>query len=96
MTNSKSNTDSLKLLSHNVRGLGNQTEILDWAIFACVLNKKHIQFFFRKQIQQRNVRVNRKKEWGPAIIYSYGSKTDARCAAVLIRNGLNIVIQKEE
>lgn len=29
MTNSKSKTDSLKLLSHNVRGLGNQTEIVD-------------------------------------------------------------------
>lgn len=40
--------------------------------------------------------IEKKEEWGPAIIYFYGSTTDARCVAVLIRNGLNIVIQKEE
>ena len=93
MTNSKMKPDSLKLLSLNVRGLGNFRKRR--AIFTWCRKQKADLIFLQETHTTKNCESQWKKEWGSSIMFSHGS-TNARGVAVLIRSGLDIVIQHKQ
>ena len=97
MTNSKMKPDSLKLLSLNVRDLGNfrkRRAIFTW----CLKQRADLTNFSSGNTYNKELRESLEKEWGSCIVFSHGG-TNARVVAVLIRSGLllfstNTVIQK--
>ncbi|KAL9961456.1 hypothetical protein ACROYT_G030398 [Oculina patagonica] len=92
MANSKIKPDSLKLLSLNVRGLSNFRKRR--AIFTWCRKQKADLIFLQETHSTENDECKWKKEWGSEIIFSHGS-SNARGVAVLIKSGLDIVIQHE-
>ena len=92
MSNSKMKPDSLKLLSLNVRGLGNFRKRR--AVFTWCRKQKADLIFLQETHTTKNYESQWKKEWGSSIMFSHG-RTNARGVAVLIRSGLDIVIQHE-
>ena len=86
MTNSKRKPDSLKLLSLNVRGLGNFRKRR--ATFTWLRKQKADLIFLQETHTTKNCESQWKKEWGSSIMFSHGS-TNARGVAVLIRSGLD-------
>ena len=92
MSNSKMKPDSLKLLSLNVRGLGNFRKRR--AIFTWCRKQKADLIFLQETHATKNCESQWKKEWGSSIMFSHG-RTNARGVAVLIRSGLDIVILHE-
>jgi len=92
MTNSKMKPDSLKLLSLNVRGLGSFRKRR--AIFTWCRKQKADLIFLQETHTTKSCESLWKKEWGYSIMFSHGD-TNARGVAVLIRRGLDIVIQHE-
>ena len=93
MTNSKMKPDSLKLLSLNVRGLGNFRKRR--AIFTWCRKQKADLIFLQETHTTKNCESHWKKEWDSSIMFSHGS-TNARGVAVLVRSGLDIVIQHKQ
>ena len=92
MTNAKTKSDSLKLLSLNVRGLSNFRKRR--AIFTWCRKQKADLIFLQETHSTEAGECKWKKEWGSEIIFSHGS-SNARGVAVLIKRGLDIVIQQE-
>ena len=92
MDNSKFKPDSLKLISLNVRGLGNFPK--HRAIFTWCQKQKAYVIFLQKTHSTKNCEAQWKKEWGSLIIFSHGT-SNARGVTVLIKNKLDIVIQQE-
>ena len=92
MTNAKTKSDSLKLLSLNVRGLSNFRKRK--AIFTWCRKQKADLIFLQETHSTKVGECKWKKEWGSKIIFSHGS-LNARGVAVLIKRGLDIVIQQE-
>ena len=92
MDNSKFKPGNLKLISLNVRGLGNfrkRREIFTW----CRKQKADVTFL-QETHSTKNCEAQWKKEWGSLIIFSHGT-SNARGVAVLIKNKLDVVIQQE-
>lgn len=88
MSNVKTNPDSLKL-PLNVKGLSNPRKrraIFTWWRAELI--------FLQETHSTKNSECKWKKEWGSDIIFSHGS-SNARGVAVLIKSGLDIVIQHE-
>ena len=79
MTNSKRKPDSLKLLSLNVRGLGNFRKRR--ATFTWLRKQKADLIFLQETHTTKNCESQWKKEWGSSIMFSHGS-TNARGVAV--------------
>ena len=92
MSNSKRKPDSLKLLSLNVRGLGNFRKLR--AIFTWCRKQKADLIFLQETRSTKEIESQWRKEWGSQISFSHGSR-NARGAAVLIKRGLDIVIHNE-
>ena len=92
MTNSKIKSDSLKLVSLNVRGLSNFRKRR--AIFTWCRKQKADLIFLQKTHSTKAGEYKWKKEWGSEIIFSHGS-SNARGVAVLIKRGLDIVVEQE-
>ena len=91
--NSKAQSESIKFLSLNVRGLSNfhkRRAIFSW----CRKQKSDLIF-----LQETHSTIERqdqwRKEWGAPVLFSHGS-TNARGVAILINNSLNITIQQSE
>ena len=92
MTNSKIKSDSLKLVSLNVRGLSNFRKRR--AIFTWCRKQKADLIFLQETHSTKAGEYKWKKEWGSEIIFSHGS-SNARGVAVLIKRGLDIVVEQE-
>ena len=92
MTNSKIKSDSLKLVSLNVRGLSNFRKCR--AIFTWCRKQKADLIFLQETHSTKAGEYKWKKEWGSEIIFSHGS-SKARGVAVLIKRGLDIVVEQE-
>ena len=83
---------SFGAFSLNVRGLSNYRKRR--AIFTWCRKQKADLLFLQETHSTKNAENQWKREWGSRIIFSHGS-ANARGVAVLIRNGLDIVIQHE-
>ena len=92
MTNSKIKSDGLKLVSLNVRGLSNFRKRR--AIFTWCRKQKADLIFLQETHSTKENEYKWKKEWGSKIIFSHGS-SNARGVAVLIKRGLDIVVEQE-
>ena len=92
MTNLNSKPCSLKLLSLNVRGLGNFRK--HRAIYTWCRKQKADLIFLQETHSTKTTESQWKKEWGSQILFSHAS-ANARGVAVLIRKGLDIVIEHE-
>ena len=92
MTNSKIKSDSLKLVSLNVRGLSNFRKRR--VIFTWCRKQKADLIFLQETHSTKAGEYKWKKEWGSEIIFSHGS-SNARGVAVLIKRGLDIVVEQE-
>ena len=92
MINSKIKSDSLKLVSLNVRGLSNFRKRR--AIFTWCRKQKADLIFLPETHSTKAGEYKWKKEWGSEIIFSHGS-SNARGVAVLIKRGLDIVVEQE-
>lgn len=92
MTNSKIKSDGLKLVSLNVRGLRNFRKRR--AIFTWCRKQKADLIFLQETHSTKENEYKWKKEWGSEIIFSHGS-SNARGVAVLIKRGLDIVVEQE-
>ena len=90
MTNLNSEQCSLKLLSLNVRGLGNFQKRR--AIYTWCRKQKADLTFLQETHSTKTTESQWKKEWGSQIFFSHAS-ANARSVAVLIRKGLDIVIE---
>ena len=90
MTNSKIKSDSLKLVSLNVRGLSNFRK--HRAFFTWCRKQKADLIFLQETHSTKAGEYKWKKEWGSEIIFSHGS-SNARGVAVLIKRGLDIVVE---
>jgi len=88
----KSSVFQVGLLSLNVRGLGNFLKRR--AIFTWCRKQKADLIFLQETHATKNCESQWKKEWGSSIVFSHEG-TNARGVAVLIRSGLDIVIQHE-
>ena len=92
MTNSKIKSNGLKLVSLNVRGLSNFRKRR--AIFTWCRKQKADLIFLQETHSTKENEYKWKKEWGSKIIFSHGS-SNARGVAVLIKRGLDIVVEEE-
>ena len=92
MTNSKIKSDSLKLVSLNVRGLSNFRKRR--AIFTWCRKQKADLIFLQETHSTKAGKYKWKKEWGSEIIFPHGS-SNARGVAVLIKRCLDIVVEQE-
>ena len=89
LSKQNSKPDTIKLLSFNVRGLSNFKKRR--AIFSWCRKQKADLTFLQETHSSKERDAQWKKEWGAVILFSHGS-TNARVAAVLIKNGFDIDI----
>ena len=92
MTNSKIKSDSLKPVPLDVRGLSNFQKRR--AFFTWCRKQKADLIFLQETHSTKAGEYKWKKEWGSEIIFSHGS-SKARGVAVLIKRGLDIVVEQE-
>ena len=81
-----------KLVSLNVRGLSNFRKRR--AIFTWCRKQKTDLIFLQETHSTKAGEYKWKKEWGSEIIFSHGS-SDSKGVAVLIKRGLDIVVEQE-
>ena len=92
MDNSFFKPDSLRMISLNVRGVGNFRKRR--AMFTWSRKQKADVIFLQETHSTKNCESQWKKEWGSLISFSHGT-SNARGVAVLFNSKLDIVILQE-
>ena len=92
MDNSSFKPDSLRMISLNVRGIGNFRKRR--AMFTWCRKQKADVIFLQETHSTENCESQWKKEWGSLISFSNGT-SNARGVAVLFKSKLDIVIMQE-
>lgn len=84
--------DDLRIISHNVRGLGNDKKRV--AIFNRLKHHKCDICFLQETYSSKEDEQRWRQEWGGTALFTHGSK-HSKGVAILFRKSLDVCILKE-